>query len=149
MSRGFLLLFRKEAGVRKIWEAFIKFEISIVRSFSTISQSVHWSFFWILFFIAWLTVRSLHIGWYSDSIDLTITIVTTAIIPYLLENSLKNSQGIQTAQQNKQMEMLEDQIELLIKLSESNIALQNKLLSEVAEISDDIDEIHEQAGDNI
>lgn len=134
----------KVGAMKKIWDIILDIEMCVVHNFNTWCQSPHWLFFWIIYFIVWTIWRQFgNHSWYNSDLDLLVITWTSAIITGLVEYSMKVTQGIQMAQQQKQMEMLEDQIELLIKLSESNIALQKKLLSEVEEISDDIDHINE------
>lgn len=110
-------------------------EEKIVSSLSRVSQSVHWASFWIVYFIVWMVVRYSNISWYSEKLDLTLTIVCTAIIPFWIENSLKHQQGRQIEQQEEQMKLLTE----LVKL---NLEISNKMITSLDEISEEL-ESHE------
>lgn len=112
-----------------LFSLFIKIEHNTVEWFSEVCQSPHWFFFWMVYAGIWLYIRQvIHPSWYSDSVDFVIVTISYSIIPFWVENSVKVSQSNQIQTLIDQISLIEDQQELLAKLTESNIDLSQKIL---------------------
>ncbi len=122
----------------------LKLELGLVNKFSQWCQSPHWFFFWVIYFIAWTVFRQvLHPSWYSTDMDFLFVAWTSAILPFFVENAMKNSQAEQLNRQSEQISMLDAQSKLLVELTQLNIEMSKKTLASLEELSDDVEEIAE------
>lgn len=110
------------------------------------SQSLHWSFFWLIYFFIWTIFREFFKPkWYDTDTDLLIITWCSAIIPFYVENAMKFQQNIQLQKQEEQLKMLENQTKLLIEMAQLSISIGKDTLKSLDEISDELDEDNDKA----
>lgn len=123
---------------KKAWEKFTEFEVKVANVLSHVTQSPHWLFFWIVYAILWTVWRQVFPHpWYDDAKDLLVITWFSAIIPAIVEYSLKYSQGIQLKEQLKITDLLISQLNLNIAIAQSTAKKLDYVSEELAELDND------------